>query len=119
MEGAIVKQMIFAIVIALSLAVATLLVGAYITDECDQLLFQLSQEPNISTFQGNWKSFSKIAALVTPYDLIREAESNEENYIALLKSDADPADIEAARQVLRSSIRDIRRIHNLSWELIF
>lgn len=112
------KQMIFAILLALSLILLTSISGRAVTDECDQLLYQLSQN-DVDTFEENWQPFTEIAAYITPYDLIRVAESNVNNYIALCKSNADPADIEAARQILLSSIRDIRRIHSVSWELIF
>ena len=112
------KLLIFAILLAIILAGAAIWSGNHLTDACDSLLFQLGQSDHIS-FEEHWNSFRNFAAFLTPYDLIRSADANAQNYLALVHANADPSDIEAARTVLRASIRDIRRIHDLSWELIF
>ena len=112
------KQIIFPTLLALSLALVTIFSGMKITTDCDELIRQVSDESEFDTFRENWESFSKIAAFITPYDLIRSADSNCRHYTALVESDADLADIEAARDVMISSIRQIKRIHSIDWELI-
>ena len=112
------KLMLFSVFLAIALVGSSFLLGDALTDQCDQLLFRLSQSDD-ATWEKDWASFSRLAAFFTPYDIIRTANSNAENYWTLRLSDADPADIDAAREVLKSSIWDIRRVHDLSWELIF
>lgn len=112
------KQVLFAIGIAIALIVFSIFSGKIVTDECDQLLYQLYQK-DAATFEENWTSFSNMVAFMTPYDLIRTAESNASQYLSLVHSDASSDDREAAREILISSIQDIRRIHSISWELIF
>ncbi len=112
------KQLIFSIVLILSLIIFTVWAEIKLTTQCDELLFHLAQD-DIDNFQADWESFSALASFLTPYDFIRTADSDAHNYLALHNADAETADIDAARQVLQSSIRDIKRIHDLSWELIF
>ena len=112
------KLVIFAILLAIILVGTAIWSGNHLTDACDGLLFQLGHSDH-ATFKEHWQSFRTLAAFLTPYDLIRNADANAQNYLALVHENADPSDIEAARNVLQASIRDIRRIHELSWELIF
>ena len=112
------KLLLFAILLSLLLIGWSIWSGCYLTDACDRLLFQLNQSDHAS-FNAHWHAFRDLAAFLTPYDLIRNADANAQNYLALVHANADPADVEAARQILCSSIRDVRRIHDLSWELIF
>lgn len=113
------KQILFPAILAISLALISILSGVLICAECDDLIEQASHASESAAFRENWESFSKVAAFVTPYDLIRTGDSNCRHYIALIESGADDADIEAAQQVMISSIRQIKRIHSLNWELIF
>ena len=112
------KLFVFAILLAVILVTTSIWSGNHLTNACDRLLFQLAQSNHVA-FEEHWKSFRKLAAFLTPYDLIRNADANAENYLALVHANADSSDVEAARQILCSSIRDVRRIHDLSWELIF
>ena len=112
------KLVIFAILLAILLAGAAIWSGNYLTDECDRLLFQLSHSDH-AAFEEHWQTFRDLASFLTPYDLIRSADANAQNYLSLVHANADTADVEAAQNVLQASIRDIRRIHELSWELIF
>lgn len=113
------KQFIFPILLAISLALISIFSGIKITSECDQLISELADDSKSSKFKEHWDSFAEYASFVTPYDLIRTAESDCHHYIALIESDADEADIESARDVMITSIHQIKRIHSLNWELIF
>lgn len=113
------KQTLFPALLAISLALLSLFSGIRICTTCDDLMEQASHASESEAFLESWKSFSKVAAFITPYDLIRTGDSNCRHYIALIESDADDADIEAAQEVMISSIRQIKRIHSLNWELIF
>ena len=113
------KHILFPAILLISLALASLLLGHKITCGCDDLIKQAADEEDSATFQENWESFTRFAAFITPYDLIRTADSNFSEDIALIQADADTADIDAAREILISSILQIRRIHSLDWELIF
>jgi hypothetical protein len=113
------KQILFPIILLISLTLTSLWLGHKITSGCDNLIQQAADEEDSASFRENWESFSKFAAFITPYDLIRTADTNYSEYIALMEADADASDIDAARDVLIASIRQIRRIHSLDWELIF
>lgn len=112
------KQLIFAISLAIGLILLTIWGEIAITRQCDKLTDHLAQG-DTEAFQSDWDTFSKFASFLTPYDLIRTADSNAENYLSLYNANADVSNTDAARKVLESSIKDIRRIHDLSWELIF
>ena len=113
------KQILFPILLAVSLTITAICTGIYLCSECDSLISEANAVSESAEFQEHWESFSKIAAFLTPYDLIRNSDSNCRHFVALIESDADDADVEAAREVMISSIKQIKRIHSLDWELIF
>lgn len=113
------KQILFPILLAVSLTITAISTGIYISSECDSLISEANNRSESGEFQEHWESFSKIAAFLTPYDLIRTGDSNCRQFVALIESDADDDDVEAAREVMISSIKQIKRIHSLDWELIF
>lgn len=113
------KQLIFAILLAIGLASAALFVSHAVADNCDELANAIAKGDDPNALHGKFEKFSHYAAMVTSYDLIRAVNSDWEHYFALLRSDADPADLKSARMMLESSIREIKRVHTISWELIF
>ena len=113
------KLLIFALLLAIGLTSAALVVSRAVSDQCDVLIEELPNSSAHQSLHQTFEKFSHYAAMVTPYDLIRNVNSDWENYFALLQSDADPTDLKAARMMLESSIREIKRVHTLSWELIF
>lgn len=113
------KLLIFALVLAIALCGLAIGWSGHVKGECDALLETIDQPVDAETIRGEWAAFARCASFVTPYDLIRSGDQSAEQYAALIASDADPADVEAAREMFRSSLRQIRRIHELSWELIF
>lgn len=113
------KLLIFALILAISLAGIAVWCGNAIAEDCDRFLLWLRGEHDADEITARWEAFTSKAAFVTPYDLIRTGDANCENYVALLEANADSPDLAAARRLLESSIREIRRIHTLSWELIF
>ena len=113
------KQILFPAILAILFFGISILSGVKVTKRCDELIAQASHVSEAEEFRKNWESFSKTASFISPYDLIRTGDANCQHYVALIESDADDADIEAAREVLISSIQQIRRIHSLDWELIF
>lgn len=113
------KQLLFPIALSCILIITAVLSGIYITSKCDALIEDIRNSDDIDTFQEQWDSFSTIAAFLTPYDLIRTGDSNCRHYVTLIESNAEAADVEAAREVMISSIKQIKRIHSLDWELIF
>lgn len=113
------KLLIFALVLAIALCGLAIGWSGYIRSECDALLETIEQPVEAETIRQEWSAFARCASFVTPYDLIRSCDQSAEQYAALVAAEADPADVEAAREMFRSSLRQIRRIHELSWELIF
>ncbi|MBQ8288481.1 MAG: hypothetical protein IJX76_06900 [Clostridia bacterium] len=113
------KLLIFALVLAISLTGLAIGWSGYIRSGCDDLLQSLEYPSDTETIRTGWEAFARRASFVTPYDLIRSGDQSAEQYAALIASAADPADVEAAREVYRSALWQIRRIHALSWELIF
>lgn len=113
------KLLIFAIVLAISLTGLSFGWSGFIRNRCDDLLGSLDHLSDAETIREEWEAFARRASIVTPYDLIRAGDQSAEEFASLLASDADPADLEAAKQVYRSALWQIRRIHTLSWELIF
>lgn len=112
------KQILFPVILVIVLTIGAIFLDFYITSECDALIVEASGGNGSSAFQHHWESFSKIAAFITPYELVRTGDANCRNYIALMEADAAVADVDAARDVMISSIQQIRRIHSLDWELI-
>lgn len=113
------KPVIFALLLVICLSGFAIWSGFAVTEDCDRLLYALDSPADADVIAEKWESFMQAAAFVTPYDLIRTANSACENYCALVKSDANAADVSAARKVLIAALREIRRVHTLSWELIF
>lgn len=113
------KLLIFALVLAISLTVLSIGWSRSIRNGCDELLAELDRPTGAETIRTDWEAFTRRASFVTPYDLIRTGDQSAEQYASLLASNADAADVEAAREVYRSTLRQIRRIHALSWELVF
>ena len=113
------KLLIFALILAIGLTGLAICWSGSVCNNCDDLLESLERPSDATTIRREWEAFAGQAAFVTPYDLIRSGDQSAEQYAALLDSDADTADLEAARQVYRAALLQIRRIHALSWELIF
>ena len=113
------KQLIFAILLSISMIVFTAMSGVWMTRECDRLCALAGDSEAVHAFRERWERFSMLSAFLTPYDVIRSGDSTCRQYVALVESNADPADIEAAREVLISSLLQIKRIHSVDWELIF
>ena len=113
------KQILFPILLVIALTLFSLFSEHKITSECDELISLASEKAQSTELRENWEEFSKFAAFITPYDLIRTADSNFHEYLQLLQSHADEADVAVARDVYISSVRQIRRIHSTDWELIF
>lgn len=112
------KLLIFALVLTVALTGLSIGWSGYIRGGCDNLLESLEHPLDAETIRAEWEAFARRASFVTPYDLIRSGDQSAEQYAALIAADADPADIEAARQVYMAALRQIRRIHALSWELV-
>lgn len=113
------KQLIFAILLAIGLAGAALFIGHSVSDNCDELSEAIAEDSDPHVLHQKFEKFSHYVSMVTSYDLIRAVNSDWENYFALLRSNADSADLKAAQMTLVSSIREIKRVHTISWELIF
>lgn len=113
------KAFLFALILSVVLIGGAIWCECAVTDECDRFISIVESSENISHLYEEWDRFSQIVAFVTPYDLIRSANSACQNYCSLTSSNGTTAEIEAARSGFISALREIRRVHALSWELIF
>lgn len=117
------KELIIAIVLVLVLPVGALLNSYHLTEDCDALLktidLTVTNKMYAQNISDEWLSLMRLAAFSTPYDLIRNTNNACEAYLTRLESDANPAEAAAALVQFKSAVRDLRRIHAFSFELIF
>ena len=112
------KLLIFAILLTVAVVTGTVISCTYVNATCQRLQWLTSDPAGVLALEERWERFSSLAVLITPYELIRNADVNCRQYLALVEANADTADIEASREAFIASVQQIKRLHSLSWELL-
>ncbi len=117
------KQLLIAVFLVLLLPISAFINGHLLTERCDSLLNALNSDPDTEGYADkisvDWTRLKTIAAYTSPYDLIRAANNAYEAYFSWLSNDCTSTDFETAKVQFEACLRDLRRIHGFSLELIF